>query len=262
MTTTRGFGLAGESPTGTIYSAARAAEAAGYDSFWLSQPREGSTLATLQRVAGETRRIRVGVGAIPLTSLTPEEIVGHISELSLPRDRLRLGIGSGTGAGSLDRLRWGVEQLRSLLDVEIVVAPLGPKMCALAGELADTVLLNWLTPAYAETSMKWVRDGASSVGRAVPTVASYVRCAIGADSRSRLEAECDRYGSFPHYAAHFARQGVRPIETAIHARDPDELREVLRGYELVLNHVVVRAITSHDAPSEVLALIEATKPAD
>ena len=260
MKTTRGFGLAGESPMDTILSAASATEAAAHDSFWLSQPREGSTLATLQRVAGETRRIRVGVGAIPLTSLTPEEINRHISELSLPHERLRLGIGSGTGAGPLDRLRRGVEQLRSLLDVEIVVAPLGPKMCTLAGELADTVLLNWLTPAYAQTSTTWIRDGATSVGRAVPTVAGYVRCAIGADSRSRLEAECNRYGSFPHYAAHFTRQGVQPIETAIHARDADELREILRGYELVLNHVVVRAITPHDAPSEVLALVEATKP--
>ena len=142
------------------------------------------------------------------------------------------------------------------------MAPLGPKMCALAGELADTVLLNWLTPTYAETSLTSIHDGASAVGRPVPTVAGYVRCAIGADSRSRLEAECDRYGSFPHYAVHFARQGVQPIETTIHARDADDLRDSLRGYELVLDHVVVRAITAHDAPSEVLALVEAAKPAD
>ncbi len=261
MTTTRGFGLAGESPSETILSAASAADAAGYDSFWLSQPREGSTLATLQRVADETRRIRLGVGAIPLTRLTPEEIVGHIRELSLPRERLRLGVGSGTGAGSLDRLRRGVQQLRSLLDAEIVVAPLGPKMCSVAGELADSVLLNWLTPAYAGMSLTWIHDGAASVGRAVPIVAGYVRCAIGAASRSRLEAECDRYGSFPHYAAHFARQGAQPIETTIHARDADELRDRLRSYEPVLDHVVVRAITAHDAPAEVLALVEATKPA-
>lgn len=105
MKASRGFGLAGESPQTTIRSAAIAAEQAGYETFWLSQPREGSTLATLQLIASATDSIRLGVGAIPLTGMSPEEIDRQIHELSLPLPRLRLGIGSGTGAGSLERLR-------------------------------------------------------------------------------------------------------------------------------------------------------------
>jgi alkanesulfonate monooxygenase SsuD/methylene tetrahydromethanopterin reductase-like flavin-dependent oxidoreductase (luciferase family) len=257
--TTRGIGLAGETPLASIRAAALAAERAGYGSFWLSQPLHGSSLATLAQVATETRHIRLGVGAIPFTGLTAAQMVAQIDAHALPPERLRLGVGSGTGRGSLDRLRQGVAHLRSLMDVEIVVAPLGPKMCRLAGELADTVLLNWLTPVYAEQSARWVQDGAATAGRAVPVLACYVRCALGdeVEVRSRIEAECARYGSFPHYAAHFARQGVQPVETTIHASDAGALRRRLEPYEAVLDEVIVRVITPHDSPQEVLALIEA-----
>lgn len=260
MKASRGFGLAGESPRETILRAAVATENAGYGTFWLSQPREGSTLALLQMAAHATSSIGLGVGAIPLTNLSPEEMSRQIHELSLPLQRLRLGIGSGTGLGSVDRLRRGTETLRSLIDVEIVIAPLGPRMCRLAGELADAVLLNWLTPSYAATSIEWIREGATAADRETPVVASYVRCALGSDSLPRLEMECARYGSFAHYAAHFARQGVRPIETTIIAQSGEELQSGLHEYEAVLDQVIVRAITPHDAVSEVLAVVEGAKP--
>jgi alkanesulfonate monooxygenase SsuD/methylene tetrahydromethanopterin reductase-like flavin-dependent oxidoreductase (luciferase family) len=259
--TTRGIGLAGETPLASIRAAALAAERAGYDSFWLSQPLEGSSLAKLARAAAETQHIRLGVGAIPFTGLTPAQMVAQIADHGLPPERLRLGVGSGTGPGSLDRLRQGVAHLRSLTDVEIVVAPLGPQMSRLAGEVADTVLLNWLTPVYAEQSAQWVRDGAAAAGRTVPVLACYVRCAMGDEVRPRLEAECMRYGSFPHYAAHFARQGVQPIETTIHASDESELRSRFEPYEAVLDEVIARVITPHDSPSQILAIIEAASGA-
>jgi hypothetical protein len=102
-----------------------------------------------------------------------------------------------------------------------------------------------------------VREGAAEVGRAAPVLATYVRCAMGDEVRPRLAAECARYGSFPHYAAHFARQGVEPIETTIHVREPGELRQRLQPYEAVLDHVVLRLITPNDSPPQFLALIEA-----
>lgn len=260
MTATRGFGLAGEAPLATILAAGSAADDAGFDSFWLSQPREGSTLETLGRVAGGTSRIRLGAGAIPFDGRSAREITDEVVERRLPLERLRLGVGSGTGLGSLARLRQGVGELRELLEVEIAVAPLGPKMCGLAGEIADTVLLNWLTPEHAARSRQWVEAGAARAGRETPILATYVRCALGEGSRQRMEAECARYGSFPHYAAHFARQGVAPSATTILARDESELRERLSHYEAVLDHVVVRAITPGDRPTEVLDLVEAARP--
>lgn len=252
--------MAGEAPPESIIAGARAAEQAGYGSFWLSQPREGSTLATLGRIAGVTSSIHLGVGAIPFDGHAPADIARHIAEAGIPLDRLRLGVGSGTGPGSLDRLRHGVEQLRALIEVEIVVAPLGPKMCALAGEIADTVLLNWIVPEYAVVSTGWVEKGASRAGRQRPVIATYVRCALGEASRSRMKAECDRYGGFGHYAAHLERQGVTPGDTTIVARNPGELQERLDRYETVLDHVVVRAITPSDSPDEILELVDAARP--
>ncbi|MGI8484104.1 MAG: LLM class flavin-dependent oxidoreductase [Thermomicrobiales bacterium] len=255
----RGFGLAGESANETIHEAAMAAENAGFETFWLSQPASGSTLAKLHDVANITDRIRLGVGAIPLTRESPEEIADQIRNLPLPSNRLRLGLGSGTGVGSLDRLRRGVESLRTLADVEVVVAPLGPTMCEVAGEAADAVLLNWLTPSYAAKSAEWVRKGATRAGRDVPVITCYVRCALGSASLARLETECARYGSFPHYAAHFERQGVQPLETAILATSSIAMQKQIEVYESVLDQVVVRAITA-STQEEVLQLIESSRP--
>lgn len=262
MNVSRGFGLAGETPLESILVSAQGAEQAGYASFWLSQPRERSTLETLGDVARSTSVIGLGVGAIPLDGRSPEDIAGEVVERRLPLHRLRLGVGSGTGPGSLDRLRQGVGQLRELLDVEVVVAPLGPKMCMLAGEIADTVLLNWLTPEYAARSREWVEEGASRSGRDVPLVATYVRCALGEAVRSRMAAECARYGSFPHYAAHFSRQGVEPSATTILALDASGLQERLSAYEEVLDHVIVRAITLADTPAEILEIADAARPVE
>lgn len=255
----RGFGLAGESPWETIHEAAIAVERAGFESIWLSQPAEGLTLAKLHAIAELTRSVRLGVGAIPLTRESPDEIVAQLRTLSFPMERLRLGIGSGTGLGSLSRLHQGVELLRSLVDVEIVVAPLGPKMCMLAGEIADTVLFTWITSSHAEGSLRWVREGATNAGRDVPHATAYVRCAMETTSRSRLQTECDRYGSIPHYAAHFGRQGVQPIETTVLAKSRTDLEDQISAYESVLDQVVVRAFTSA-THTEVLQLVEISRP--
>lgn len=259
MKVQRGFGLAGESPWETIREAAIAVESTGFESFWLSQPADGSTLTKLHTISTLTRDIQLGVGAIPLTRESPDQIAGRLRTLSFPFDRLRLGIGSGAGVGSLDRVRKGIELLRTLVDVEIVVAPLGPKMCMLAGEVADTVLFTWITPSHAATSLRWVREGATSAGRGVPPATAYVRCAMETAARSRLETECARYGSIPHYAAHFGRQGVRPIKTTILANSRANLEQQILDYESFLDHVVVRAFTSA-THTEILQLVEISRP--
>lgn len=47
----------------------------------------------------------------------------------------------------------------------IDVAALGPRMCQIAGVLADGVPLNWATPASAERALANVRLGAEQAGR-------------------------------------------------------------------------------------------------
>lgn len=256
----RGFGVAGEYPLATILAAAPRVEAAGYATFWLSQPPDHDSLVTLSRVREVTEVLPLGIGAIPLTARPAPEIVDGIRRVNLPPRRLRLGVGSGIGPRALSRLREGVSTLRALLDMEIVIAPLGPRMCQLAGEVGDSVLLNWLTPDHARQSTAWVREGAARVGRKPPPLRAYVRCALGSGARARLEWEAARYAAFPHYAAHFARQGVLPVQTALASDDGRDLQEGLDAFASILDEVIVRAITASDSIAETLELLHATAP--
>lgn len=256
----RGFGVAGEYPLETTRAAVQAAEEAGYQSFWLSQPPERDSLVTLSSLDRLTHAIELGIGAIPFTLRSSQSIADAVRDLRLPLARLRLGVGSGIGPGALDRVRDGVGELKRQLDVHVVVAPLGPKMCRVAGEVGDSVLLNWLTPAFARRSVEWIQEGAVAANRPTPLTCTYVRCGLGVAALPRMQEESNRYGAFPHYAAHFRRQGVEPIQTTILARSADDLQTRIAEYEAVLDQVIVRSVTPHNAIDEVLMLIDSARP--
>lgn len=257
--TRRGFGLAGDAPLNTIREAAAAAEVHGYSSFWLSQSATG--LVALAEAADATLHISLGAGVLPLSHLTPQEIAGQVRDLQMPVDRLLLGIGSGTGVHGVprgtERVREGIDAIRELLDCRLIVAALGPKMCRLAGEAADGVLLNWLLPESARRAVEWVREGAASAGRPMPTVYAYVRVALGAESIARLQREAERYTSFPQYGAHFKRQGVAATETAVRGSTAEELQQGLALWDGVVDEVVVRALPAHDTVGETIRILEA-----
>ena len=256
----QGFAVfAGTSPD-TIRGCAREAESAGYTSFWVNHPGSTDGLVSLAHGARETRRIALGVGVIPLHTRGPEAIAQGVRATALPLDRLLLGVGSPNPA-SLRRVREGVAALRGSVATRLVVAALGPKMCRLAGEVADGVLFNWLTPAYAKTAAGWVREGAAAAGRTPPVLYAYVRAALGPAACARLGEEGDRYAAIPAYGAHFDRMGVKPVETAIAARTPDEVRRGLETWRGVIDEVVVRAITGADTLEDHLALLRAARPA-
>jgi alkanesulfonate monooxygenase SsuD/methylene tetrahydromethanopterin reductase-like flavin-dependent oxidoreductase (luciferase family) len=255
----RGFALhAGVAPE-VIRAAAREAEAAGYESFWVNYPGPIDGLASLALAAAETRRIALGVGVVPLHTHGPERILADVLRHGLPVDRLLLGVGS-PNPGSLGRVRAGIALLRARLPARLVVAALGPRMCRLAGEVADGVLLNWLTPAHALTSADWVRAGAGAAGRSTPRLAAYVRVAVGAAGAARLDEEGRRYAEIPAYAAHFARMGVSPAATAVAARTAADVPGALARWEGALDDVVVRAIVERDTVDETLALLRAARP--
>jgi len=144
--------------------------------------------------------------------------------------------------------------------VRLVVAALGPKMCRVAGEIADRVLFNWVTPEHARRSAEWVRAGAAAAGRQPPQLIAYVRLALGPAGHDRLAQEGARYAAIPAYAAHFARMRVKPLETAIAARSPGDVPPALRRWEGAVDEVVLRAVTGKDTAAEHLALVRAAKP--
>ncbi|HEU5323019.1 MAG TPA: LLM class flavin-dependent oxidoreductase, partial [Methylomirabilota bacterium] len=243
-----------------IRAAAREAEALGYGSFWVNHPGATDGLAALAHAAAETRRIELGVGVIPLHTRTPESIVQGVRAAALPLDRLLLGVGS-PNPGALARVRAGIADLRGQLATRLVLAALGPRMCGLAGELADGVLFNWLTPEHARRSAELVRAGAAAAGRRPPRTFAYVRLALGAAAADRLAEEGARYAGIPAYAANFARMGVKPLDTAIAAQRPEDVAAALARWRGAVDEVVLRAVTARDTVEETLALLRAARPA-
>ena len=251
-----GFALfAGAAPE-ILRASAREAEGLGYSSFWVNHPGATDGLAALALAAVETRRIELGIGVIPLHTRGPDSIVQGVHANGLPLDRLLLGVGS-PNPGALTRVREGVAALRSKLAARLVVAALGPQMCRVAGEVADAVLFNWLTPEHARRSAEWVRAGAAAAGRQPPRLFAYVRVALGVAASDRLREEGVRYAAIPAYAAHFARMGVKPVETAIAASNAGALAAALANWQGAVDEIVLRAITGTDTIDENLALLRA-----
>lgn len=255
--TVRGLGLPGSLPPEVVAPAAQAVAAGGYHSFWLNNPPGGNALASLGAVAGNQPTLTLGVGVIPLSHRDAAEIADDARASGVPLERLYLGIGSGAGPGGVERVAEGIRRLRGTLATTIVVAALGPRMCRLAGREADGVLLNWLTPEHAVTSVEWVAGAAREAGRPVPRLMAYVRAALGDAATARLHQEAERYARIPAYAAHFDRMGVAAAETAIVARDATELHEGLAAWNGIVDEVVIRAVAAEDTAEALRPLIEA-----
>ena len=255
-----GFAVfAGVSPD-TIRASAKEAERLGYTSFWVNHPGPVDGLAALAHAARETQRIELGIGVIPLNTRAPESIVQGVKATGLPLDRLLLGVGS-PNPDALRRVRGGVGDLRRQLSTRVIVAALGPQMCRLAGEVADGVLFNWLTPEYARQSTERVREGATAAKRKMPRLCAYVRVALGAEAGGRLEEEGKRYASISAYGANFDRMGLKPIETAIAADTPDAIKRGLARWQGAVDDIVIRAVTAKDTVEDHLALVRAAAPA-
>ena len=258
-TMAHGFALyAGVAPE-IIRASAREAEALGYQSFWVNHPGAIDGLVSLAHAARDTRRIELGIGVIPVHTRGPESIAGGVTANALPLDRLLPGVGS-PNPKSLQRVRDGVADLRARLSTRLIVAALGPKMCRLAGEIADGVLFNWLTPEHARASAEEVRAGAKAAGRPAPRLFAYVRLAIGPAGMAKVVEEAARYAAIPAYGANFTRMGVKPEETAIAVASAEAVPAAIARWRGAVDDVVFRAITGQDTIEENLVLLRAAKP--
>jgi alkanesulfonate monooxygenase SsuD/methylene tetrahydromethanopterin reductase-like flavin-dependent oxidoreductase (luciferase family) len=143
----RAFGVAaGLDPEIATPLAARC-EQLGYGSVWSNDTPMAEGLETLAAFAAETSSVDLGVAVIAIDRRSPEEIAARIEELGLPRERLWLGVGAGFSKKPLTAMREHLPQLREALPgVRLVLAAMGPKMCAFAGAEFDGVFFNWMTP--------------------------------------------------------------------------------------------------------------------
>lgn len=257
MTGELGFGIAAGRRSGTE-RLGPTVERLGYAELWANDTARGSGLDTLGAAGGGTTALRFGVGVIGLSEHDPASIVRGLAaavDRGLDPRRLVLGVGSGASR-SLDLVRSGVAELRRLLpDQHIALAAVGPRMCALAGEVADTVLLNWALPERLVRQRGWVTDGAVRAGRRVPRVTAYVRVAVGAGAAERLAGEMTRYaGHSPAYRDALRGQGA-PVGIAV--QDAGHLRSALLPYRSILDVCVVRALPDGDEVDDWLAVAEA-----
>ena len=258
----RGFGVAGSLDTGIIRQLAPVLESLGFRTLWVNDTPEGDSLIGCAAATEETTTLRVATGVIPIDRRGAAEIVADVALQGIPSDRLTIGIGSGMAPKPLGRVRTTVAELREMADPDAVISvgALGPRMTALAAELGDDVLLNWLTPDAARTSADEVAKAAAAAGRATPRVTAYVRVALVPEAIERLAVEAGRYGSYPSYAAHFRRFGVDAIDTTIGSEDQAEVAARLVRYAGTVDEVVVRAITGTETFEAYRDLAIATAP--
>ena len=243
----RGFGVEAALADDIVRELAPAAERAGYSTFWVNDESDGDGLAALLEAAAVTTTIRLGVGAIPLDRQGPERVASRVKELALPVERLVLGVGAGRPTGGLERVRNGVAALRDSIDATLVVAAIGPRMLALAGEIGDGVLLDWPAPGYVVEATEIVAQSAAEMQRPGPWIGGYVFSAVGSPGIAQLRGEAEHYAAIPSYATHFARMGVGPMETVACGEEEAALKRGLARFDAVLDETVVRAVVAEEA---------------
>jgi alkanesulfonate monooxygenase SsuD/methylene tetrahydromethanopterin reductase-like flavin-dependent oxidoreductase (luciferase family) len=235
-------------PWPVFAGAARHAEELGYEAVLLPEIAGRDTLAALTGLAGETSRMLLGSGVVPMGSRSPM-LTAMAAATVQERSGGRAILGLGTGAavpGALSRLRELVGEVRRLLEHEVslaVPAPvpiwlsaLGPRALRLAGEVADGVLLNWCPPERVAQARSAVSEAAAAAGRdpSAVRVAVYVRASLGEDHEAAdlaLREAAAQYASYPAYARQFAGVGLEG-ETAAAARAhaegrPEDVPEAL-----------------------------------
>jgi 5,10-methylenetetrahydromethanopterin reductase len=192
-----GFVLGSSFHPGELIAVARAIEAAGFDSVWLAEDYfMTGGVAGAAVVLGATERLTTGTGVVSAYARHPALAAMEAATLaSAYPGRFRLGIGSG-GLGWLDQqgiahrrplsaVRGSIEAIRALLAGEelsgeyggfafhgvrltftpeqpppIYLGATGPKMTALAGEVADGLLLSvFSSPEFVRRQRKVAGDG-------------------------------------------------------------------------------------------------------
>lgn len=252
------FALRDPFPWPIFAGLARDAEALGYSAVFLPEIAGRDALVALGALAGETERLLLGTGIVPMSSRTPM-LTAMAAAAVQERSGGRLVLGSGTGpagTGALGRLRELVVTLRRLFagdrveidgrsfalslvperPVPIWISALGPRAVRIGGEVADGVLLNWCTPERAASAVAEIRKSAEGAGRdpAAVTVGVYVRASVGSsddEALRALRAAVGEYASFPAYARQFELMGLgehaRIAAAAHEATQSDDVPEAL-----------------------------------
>ena len=229
---------------------AREAEARGYRTAWVGEAAGLEAIALSTLIATHTRTLKIANGVIPVQIRTPVvygQAAATLAHLAPGRFALGLGLSSEIIVGqwhglpfapSVQQMREAVQIIRMTTAGErvnfegrfyrvknfrlsvpapspapgIYLAALGPRMCELAGEVADGVLLNWIPPSAVPASLRHVEAGAKRAGRSLADVdvAVYVRTCVTDEReavREALARDITGYATVSVYARFFAACG-------------------------------------------------------
>jgi 5,10-methylenetetrahydromethanopterin reductase len=195
-------------------------EQSGVDRIWLidSQLAMKDVYAGLQAAASHTERLELGTGVTNLLTRHPSVTAGAIAALSeLSGGRALLGLGAGDSAVRAigarpsrvaeveaalrffaamlrgERAEWeGIElslpQLPPRVPIHLAVSR--PRMCRLAGQLADgAIIMGPAQPELVAQQVGWVRGGAREAGRdpAEVELGFVATTSAGADEAAALD---------------------------------------------------------------------------
>ncbi|MGH2925415.1 MAG: LLM class flavin-dependent oxidoreductase [Solirubrobacterales bacterium] len=241
----RGFGVAAGLDLAVASPLAARCEELGYSSMWSNDHPAAEGLDTAAAFAQGSDRLELGIAVIALDRRTPAEINAKIDQLGLDRERLWIGLGAGFSPKPLTTMREALPELREALGgVRLVLAAMGPKMCALAGAGFDGAFFNWMTPRFAGSAREQVHAGAREASREPPPVFGYVRTAVGDGAAERLAKEESFYRDLHDgYRNHFARLGEPAGTVGVASADAASTDGELTAYE-ALDVVVVRGLAS------------------
>jgi len=246
---------------GEATALAARADALGYGGVWVTHGSGRDALLVLAAYAHVAPRVELGTGVIPIYPRHPVLLAQEALTLAeVSGGRLRLGIGvshrpameAGLGldmgkpldvmreyvaalrpalqgrvdhAGTRYQARWQSGMLALPAPPPIYLAALGPRMCELAGELADGVVLWLCAPEYIRRiALPAIRAGRQRAGKSLDgfVVVAAVPAAITLDRAAGLAAfkgELTRYLALPFYRAMLQESGFA-AEVAAYDRAP------------------------------------------
>jgi len=247
-------------PLAEFPAIAREAERRGYRTAWVGEASGAEAIVLSTLIATHTATIGIANGVIPVQTRSPivyGQAAATLAHLAPGRFGLGLGLSSEIIVGqwhglpftpSIQQMREAVQIIRTAAAGErvnfegkfyrlknfrlaipapatpprIYLAALGPRMCELAGEVADGVLLNWIPPSAMGTSLAHVEAGARRAGRrpADVDVAVYVRTCVTDERdavREALARDITGYAIVSVYARFFEECGYAPEVAAVNA---------------------------------------------